>query len=128
RRFEAEGRREEDLVLLQWSLEYMLGKIQEGFEGIYGNFPVPMLGAILSGPGRFWLRINPIGSGVPDRLHARAAQCIQHPGQQFERLMEHVYLSDDSERGLGRVLHAWRLLTAAQPVLKKIKQAQKQNK
>lgn len=128
RRFEAEGRRAEDLVLVQWALGYMLGKIQEGFEGIYGNFPVPLLGAVLRGPGRLWLRINPLGGEVPDRLHAAAAHTIQQPGEQFDRLMEYGYLPKDSERGLGRILHAWRLLADAQPVLAKIKRAQKQDK
>jgi acyl-CoA dehydrogenase len=128
RRFEAEGRREEDLVLVQWALEYMLGKIQEGFDGIYANFPVPVLGGLLRIYGRFWLRINPLGSGVPDYLNAPAARTIQRPGEQYERLMEHVFLPQDSERGLGRLLHAWRLVAAAEPVLGKIRAAQKQKK
>ena len=125
RRYEAEGRRPEDLVLVQWSLEYMLEQIQQGFEGIYGNFPVPVLGALLRGPGRLWLRLNPLGGGVPDRLNAAAAATIQRPGEQYDRLMEHVHLPAAGEPGLGRLLRAWRLLAEAEPVLTRIRSAQK---
>ncbi len=125
RRWEAEGRRPEDLVLVRWSMEYMLGEIQRQFEGIYANFPVPVLGQLLSIPGRFWLRVNPLGSGVPDWLHAKAARTIQRPGEQYDRLMEHVYLPADDAPGLGRLLHAWRLIAASETAVAKIRRAQK---
>lgn len=128
RRFEAEGRRQEDLPLVQWSLDYMLEQIQLAFDGIYANFDVPVLGALLRGPGRFWLRINPIGSGVSDRLHAKAARTIQQPGEQFDRLMEHVYLPEADAPGLGRLLHAFRLVAAAEPIVRRIVKAQKEGK
>jgi acyl-CoA dehydrogenase len=126
RRFEAEGRRQEDLPLVQWSLEYMLEQMQQAFDGIYSNFDVPVLSALLRGPGRFWLRVNPLGSGVPDKLHAAAARTIQQPGEQFDRLMEHVYLPGPDEPGLGRILHAFRLVTATAPIVRRIAKAQKQ--
>lgn len=125
RRFEAEGSRREDLILVRWSLDYMLGQIQEAFDGIYANFPVPVLGWLLRYPGRWWLRLNPIGNGVADRLHPAAARTIQQPGEQFDRLMEHVYLPAADKPGLGRLLHAFRLLAAAEPVAAKIRAAGK---
>lgn len=128
RRFEAEGRRREDLPLVRWALEYMLGEIQQAFDGIYANFDVPVLGALLRGPGRLWLRLNPLGAGVPDRLHAAAARTIQRPGEQFDRLTEHVYLPGPEAPGLGRLLHAFRLVTAAAPILRRIHRAQKEGR
>src|SRR5581483_4250287 len=38
RRYEAEGRKAEDLPLLHYSVQYALAKIQEAFAGIYANF------------------------------------------------------------------------------------------
>lgn len=125
RRFEAEGRRAEDLPLVSWSLDYILEQIQQAFDGIYANFDVPILGALLRGPGRWWLRINPLGLGVRDRQHAAAARTIQQPGEQFQRLMQYVYLPDAQQPGLGRILHAFELVSAAAPVLQRIRQAQK---
>jgi acyl-CoA dehydrogenase len=128
RRFEAEGRRAEDLPLVHWSMHYMLEQIQLAFDGIYANFDVPVLGALLRGPGRWWLRLNPIGLGVRDRQHAAAAQAIQRPGEQFQRLMEYVYLPEQRESGLGRLLHAFELVAASAPLLQRIVQAQKAGK
>ena len=126
RRYEAEGRLREDLPLVEWAMEYALGRVQEAFEGIYGNFDVPVLGALMRGPGRWWVRLNPIGSLEPsDRLNAAAARTIQQPGQQFDRLMEHVYIPGEDEPGLGRLLHAFRLVAAAEPIVKRIHKASK---
>ncbi|MEK6807127.1 MAG: acyl-CoA dehydrogenase, partial [Pseudomonadota bacterium] len=43
RRFEAEGRKAEDLPLLQYACEYSLAKVQQAFEGIYQNFDAPLV-------------------------------------------------------------------------------------
>lgn len=128
RRYEAEGRRREDLPLVQWALEHVLDQIQQAFDGIYANFDAPVLGAWLRWPGRTWLRLNPLGAGVRDRLHAGAARTVQQPGEQFDRLMEHVYLPDPDEPGLGRILHAFRLLAAADPIVRRIRRAQTERK
>lgn len=124
-RFEAEGRRAEDLPLVSWALDYSLEQIQQAFDGIYANFDVPILGALLRGPGRWWLRINPLGLGVRDRQHAAAARAIQQPGEQFQRLMQYVYLPAAQQPGLGRILHAFELVSAAAPLLQRIVQAQR---
>lgn len=128
RRFEAEGCRAEDLPLVRWALEYMLEQVQQAFEGIYANFDVPILGVLLRGPGRWWLRVNPLGLGVTDRLHAPAARTIQRPGEQFQRLMRYVHLPPAQQPGLGCVLHAFALLAEAAPLRQRIVQAQKAGK
>ena len=46
RRYEAEGRKAEDLALVQYAGEYGLTQIQKAFEGIYENFDGPV-GVIL---------------------------------------------------------------------------------
>ena len=126
RRFEAEGRLKEDLPLVHWAMHYMLAQIQEAFEGIYANFPVPVLGAWMRGPGRWGLRLNPLGGGVPDRLHAPAAATVQSPGEQFDRLTQYVYLPVDPHVGLGRLMHAFRLVAKADPLIKRVRKAVKQ--
>lgn len=125
RRWEAEGRRPEDLILVRWSLEYMLDQIQRQFDEIYANFPVPVIGEWLRYPGRAWLRLNPVGGGVPDWMHPKAARTIQRPGEQYDRLMEHVYMAPPEAPGMGRLLHAWRELSTAEPIIAKIRAAQK---
>lgn len=124
RRFEAEGRKYEDLALVQYTAEYGLTQIQKAFEGIYENFD-GMVGFGLKTLGRFWLGINPLAKAPKDKLALKAAKTIQSYNEQFLRLVNGNYLPDNPEVGLGRLLHAFKLTTKAEPVRRKIKEAQK---
>ena len=123
RRFEAEGRRKEDLPLVHWALRYSLLQIQQAFEGIYANFDVPVLGWILRYPGRFWLRINPLSSGPRDSMDRAVAASIQKPGEQYQRVVGGMSTPRDDEPGMGRLLHAWRLVSEAQGATLKVRKA-----
>jgi len=124
KRFEAEGRREEDLPVVHWALRYSLLQVQQAFEGIYANFDVPVLGWVLRYPGRFWLRINPLSTGPTDAMDRAAAAAIQAPGEQYERIaLGGLGTPRDDEPGMGRLLHAWRLVSAAQAPTFKVKKA-----
>ncbi len=50
RRFEAEGRRKEDLPYFEWAMQYGFGEMQKAFDGLFKNFDVPVLGLIFKGP------------------------------------------------------------------------------
>jgi len=125
RRFEAEGRRAEDLPLVQYALQYALHQIQQAFEGIYGNFGGGLLGLYLRTVGSALLRLNPLSQAPADRLSHGAALAIQAPGAQYDRLTEYTFVSPDESAGAGRLMKAFRLLSAIQPVLTKIQAAQK---
>ncbi|MES1925319.1 acyl-CoA dehydrogenase [Salinisphaera sp. T31B1] len=124
RRFEAEGARKEDLPVVHWALRYSLLQIQQAFEGIYANFDVPVLGWLMRYPGRFWLRINPLSTGPGDRMDRAVAAAIQAPGEQYERIaLAGLGNPGAEEPGMGRLLHAWRLVSAAQEATLKVKKA-----
>lgn len=123
RRYEAEGRKAEDLPLVHYSVQYALARVQEAFEGIYANFG-GLVGAWLKTVGLFLLRVNPLGAEPADRLSHLAAQAIQAPSEQYRRLTQDVYLFADETRGAGRLLKAFRLLAEAQGALAKIHAAQ----
>jgi acyl-CoA dehydrogenase len=116
RRYEAEGRQPEDLPLVDWAMQYAFAQIQQGFEGIFNNLP------ILRGLGVWW-RLNPIGINPRDRLGSQIARILQTPGQQRDKLTEHIYIPSDPEEALGRLERAFSLLSQVEPVLKKIKVA-----
>ncbi|MDR3419499.1 MAG: acyl-CoA dehydrogenase [Nevskia sp.] len=125
RRWEAEGRKQEDLPLLHYAVQYALGRVQEAFAGIYANFGGGLLGFWLRTVGALLLRANPVGHAPSDRLSHQAALAIQSPSEQYHRLTRDVFLPADESLGAGRLLKAFRLGHEAAPVLARIHAAQK---
>jgi acyl-CoA dehydrogenase len=128
RRFEAEGRRAEDLPLLRWSLEHAFARMQEAREGLFANLELPLLGRVLRLPGGLWARLNPFGSGPDDGTGHRAARALLQIGEQRDRLTQRIHVPQDPASALGRLEHAMRLCGEAEPVLKKLKDAVRQGR
>lgn len=125
RRYEAEGRRPEDLPLVQASVEFALNEVQKAYEGIYSNFNVPVVGFFMRTLGLFGLRVNPLSLGTKDRHSAGAARAIQTYNEQFLRLSEDVHIPAEDKPALGRLIKAFRLKTEAAPIIDKVTAAQK---
>ncbi len=121
RRFEAEGRREEDRPIVQWALEHALSRVQASYDGILANAEGALLGPLLRGPVALWSRINPVGAPPSDRLGSRLAQILTKPGPQRDRLTEGIYLPSDPGEALGRTERAFRLGVEAAPLLDRLR-------
>ncbi|MBT8065582.1 MAG: acyl-CoA dehydrogenase [Gammaproteobacteria bacterium] len=109
KRYEDDGRPEEDLPFVTWALDDSLYIIQESLKGVLSNFPVP-------GVGRFarWM-IFPLGapySQPSDRTGKRIAQLLLTENESRDRLVEGVYLSDQEDAS-GRVHAAFHLVLTA---------------
>lgn len=128
RRFEAEGRRKEDLPLVRYALTQALNEVQTAFEGIYANFDVPVLGFLMRTVGAATLRINPLGRAPSDALARKAAATVQTYGDQFNRLTEGVFVDHGDALGLGQLIEAFRLGSETQPLVDKVIAAQKARK
>ncbi|HUP90913.1 MAG TPA: acyl-CoA dehydrogenase domain-containing protein, partial [Solimonas sp.] len=128
RRFEAEGRRKEDLPLVQFSLDYALAEVQKAFEGIYRNFDAPVLGFLMRTVGAAWLRLNPLGHLPGDALSHRAALTIQSFNDQYRRLTAGVFAPAEDQPAAGRLLKAFRLVTQAHEPAERIIKAQRAKK
>ena len=122
RRYEAE-RRKEDLILVDWSMQYAFAQMQHSIIGILENMSVPLLKVIAA-----WWRINPIGTMPADKLGSRVAQIMQTPGKQRDRLTQNIYIPVDPEEALGRLENALSLSVQAESILHKIKAATKEGK
>ncbi len=123
RRFEAEGRRAEDLPLVHWALQHSLSRVQESFEGILRNFDAPLLGLLARGPARWWTRLRPLGAPPSDALGTRAARLLMRPGEQRERLTRHLHSPpepDDPRRVLER---AFELTALCAPIERRLRRA-----
>lgn len=124
RRFEAEGRFAEDLPFVHWAMQYAFAQIQQGFEGILCNLPVPIIGNLLA----WWWRMNPIGTLPSDQLSSKVAHSLQIPGQQRNRLTAGIYIPDSAEEALGRLERAFLLSSQVEPILQIIKAASREGK
>jgi acyl-CoA dehydrogenase len=123
RRYEAEGRRKEDLPLVHWSMQYALAQMQDAFDGLFQNIHVPGLSWLFRGPIAFWSRLNTLGVLPSDRLGGKLARLIQTPGQQRDRLTDGIYLPVGRDQALGRLEYAFALSREADEVSHKIKTA-----
>lgn len=122
-RFEAEGRRAEDLPFFHWSMRYALARIQEGFDGLFTNLRIPGVSWVLRGPVALWSRVNRLGREPDDRLGHQVARLMQTPGAQRDRLTDGLFLSGDRDDPLGRLEHAFALAVPAEEVLSRIRSA-----
>ena len=95
RRFEAEGRRSEDLPLVQWVLETALTNIQTAREGIHQNLRLPGVGNALGKALGLYARLNRFGAAPSDRVTHQAAQTLMQPGEQRDRLTGNAYVPSD---------------------------------
>lgn len=125
RRFEAEGRHEEDEIYLQWAMETCFARIQEAFTDILRNIEVPLAGPLFRGPIALWSSLNSIGNGPSDRLNIAVAEAMQQPGEQRDRLTEGIYLPDDASEALGHLEYTLELIVKAEPIEARIRKAEK---
>jgi acyl-CoA dehydrogenase len=111
KRFEDEGRLEQDLPLVTWALDDSLFIIQESLKGVLTNFPVPGIGRLVK-----WI-IFPLGSSYSppsDRTGKSIARILLSENESRDRLVSGIYLSDQEDAS-GRVHAAFHLvLTATQ--------------
>lgn len=123
KRFEAEGRREEDLEIVRWSLDHALARVEEGFSEATRNFPVPVVGRLLALHARTWGRINPIGLPPREAGAASVARILLQPGLLRERLVAGTHVPPDPSRHLARLERAFDLAARSAGVADRIKAA-----
>ncbi|MEL6904607.1 MAG: acyl-CoA dehydrogenase [Planctomycetota bacterium] len=128
RRFEAEGRPAEDLPFLHYSMQMCLANIQNGFDGIFRNFDVPVLGWFFRGPIATWSRLNSLGSGPRDETMHLVAQAMQRPGAQRDRMTTGMYVPTATDETVGQLEHALTVCTEADAVQRRIRDAVKKKK
>jgi acyl-CoA dehydrogenase len=125
RRFEAEGRPEEDVALLDWATGECLHRVDGALHGILENLSGP-LGPILRGPVALWSRLNPIARAPSDRLGGRVAAAILVPGARRDRLTAGLFLPVGEEEPLAILERAFELGVEAEPLLARLRRAQKE--
>ena len=125
RRFEAEGRRKEDIPFLDWSMHYAFAQMQQAFNGLYKNFDLPIVGLLFKGPIALWSRLNPLSNGPTDAMGHAVAKLMQTPGEQRRRMSEGIYAPEEVSEAFGRLENAFRLAYEGDHVARTISKAVK---
>jgi acyl-CoA dehydrogenase len=115
KRWNDEGRQQDDFPLLEWCMEASFATIAARFDEILANFPVRPVAWML----RFL--IQPLGSrrrGPSDRVTKKCADLISTPGAPRERLTVDLFHPEETEtaNGLALLDRAFAMAAAVQPI------------
>lgn len=136
RRFEAEGRRQEDLAFAKYALKHCVAEMQKAFDGLFDNlYGVQQKGAgkIVFGLMHFvfkhilgtWSRINSMGSQATDHLQHVICEKLLAGGETRERLCEGIFVPKDPKEQLAKLENAMKLTVAAGEIEKKVYKARR---
>jgi acyl-CoA dehydrogenase len=115
---ENQGRREEDLPMVEWACRNLLYDAQERLHGFLRNFPNRFLAAVMR------ILIFPRGriySAPDDRLGRTVAALVTSPTTARERLCEYTYRRVEPGNALGLLQEALLLAVQLEPLEKRIR-------
>jgi acyl-CoA dehydrogenase len=119
KRWQDEGRQQQDLPLLQWCMATGFKTIENRFAEILANLPNRFVGVMLK------LLIQPFGArvlGASDRVIHQCAQILLEPSAARDRLTSDLsHVEDDG--GRARLEKAFLLVVAAEDASKKMRAA-----
>jgi acyl-CoA dehydrogenase len=122
KRYEDQGRIQEDLPLLHWSVRDALWQAQQAIDSIYANFPVKALRAILH------RIVFPLGTpfrAPKDRHNRDCARLVLEPGAARERLSAGIYVPTADNDPTAILEAAFHATVACEPIDKKLREAVK---
>ncbi|MBU1237956.1 MAG: acyl-CoA dehydrogenase [Gammaproteobacteria bacterium] len=125
KRYEAEGRQQDDAPLMHWAVWDCMYKAQQAFEGVIANYPNRFFA--------YWLRkvIFPFGHPyvVPsDKVGHLVAKTLITPCPARDRLTSDCYLPETADDPVGAVELAMAATLEAEPIEAKIRQAEREGR
>ncbi|GAB2654723.1 acyl-CoA dehydrogenase FadE [Vibrio panuliri] len=125
KRFDIEGRNEQDLPLVHWGMQDSLYQTERAIEGLLANFPNKTVAALLK------FIVMPLGrarKAPSDKLDSQVAQLLQTPSDTRSRLGRNQYLTASEYNPAGRIEQALHIILKAEPLFDKVCQAQGKRK
>ena len=122
KRYEDEGRKRDDLPLLQWAMEDTLTRIQAAINGVLDNYPNRLIGVGLR------CTIFPLGqwfSAPSDELGHRVARLLIAPSATRDRLTAGMHIPKSESEVVAALEAALDMATDAEAVGAKIRAAAK---
>ncbi|WDE10060.1 acyl-CoA dehydrogenase FadE [Thalassomonas haliotis] len=117
KRFNDEGRRAEDLPLMQWAVEDCLYNIQQAMDALLTNFPNKIVGKALR------VLVLPLGCWLTkpsDKRDHQVARLLQTPSDARSRLGEGQYLTREDSNLMGQLEQTLDDIVACEPIFEKV--------
>jgi acyl-CoA dehydrogenase len=125
RRYEAEGRRKEDLPFVHFAMNHALYEIQKGFDGLFKNLAVPGLGWFFAGPLRMWSSMNALAGEANDAHTHKIASETMNNVELRARHTDGIYVPTDRTQQMGLLEEAFASVKRAEATEKKVRKAVK---
>jgi len=122
KKFDENGRKKSDEILVEHAIKEQLGKAQNAIDGIYQNI-FGCCGKWILFPFAMWSRFNSFSCPANDNLSHKISKNLIETGEFRNSLTEGIYVSEDSTDNLGRIENALVLHEKAAAVRGKIKNA-----
>ena len=120
--YEDNGRQQCDLPFVHYSLQRALFEIGRAFDGFFANFPNRFVAGLLR------TLVFPFGIGYKmpaDDIAIQICEAMSKPGVVRDRLTHLCYIGADENDATGLMESAFIAMYEAQPLMKKIYQAQR---
>jgi acyl-CoA dehydrogenase len=122
KKFDENGRKKEEIPLVEHAMKEQLGKAQIAIEGLYQNL-FGSIGKIFIFPFAMWARFNSFSCPASDSLQHKVVKNFIKNGSFRESLTEGIFVSKDKNDNLGRIENALMLHEKSQSAFDKIKTA-----
>ncbi|WP_163835889.1 acyl-CoA dehydrogenase [Spartinivicinus ruber] len=123
KRFDDDGRHQEDLPLVDWCMANGLWIVEQRLSEVIANFPSRPLAWLM----RFYILPRGVSRKPPsDTLTQACAKLLLAPSNTRQRLTDGVFIGD-ADTGVGRVEEAFNQVINTQPLRDKIKANQLQS-
>lgn len=123
RRYEAEGRRKEDLPFVHFCMNHAFNEIQKAFDGIFANIPVPGLSWFFRSVIRTWSNLNALAGEANDQHTHKIASVILSDSDVRIRHTEGIYMPKNTNEQLGLLEETFKVVKRAEAAEKKIRKA-----
>ncbi len=117
KRFDDDGRPDDDLPLLTWCARHCLYEIQRALDGVLANFPYPPLGWLMR------IVVFPLGRRrhpPSDKLSGRIAELLLAPSTARDRLTAGIYLGP-ADQPVGQLDAALQAVVDADAITERLK-------
>ncbi|WP_306607350.1 acyl-CoA dehydrogenase [Azonexus sp.] len=122
KRYEAEGRKQDDAALAHWAIWDAMYKTQQAFDGVIANFPVRFIAAVVNRLIFPWGHPYVVPS---DEVGHRVAKALIAPSATRDRLTAECFVPLSENEPVGAIELALLATLEAEPIEAKIRAAEK---